>query len=150
MHRFLVVIVAFFALSACSIFTPVSTERSLVESQLTPVTSYVPNSSEDDSNLVRADVDIQFSEIRNLESDPPKFTLVLRGNLPTPCHRLDVSVQDPDDQNQIKVEAYAMGDPEKVCTQVLQPFDVSVDLGSFPSGRYTLWLNGEKVADLQK
>ena len=34
-----------------------------------------------------------------------------------------------------------------VCTQMLQPFDVSFSLGSFKDGKYTVWLNGKQVGE---
>jgi hypothetical protein len=149
MHKFLIVIVSIFVLSACSVFSPAPAGNTEVEDQVTPVTAEPSFPSEDNPNLVKTGVNIESAEILDLESYPLQFKLRLQGNLPSPCHRLDVSVQDPDTQHQIKVEVTAAVDSNKVCAQVIQPFDVTVDLGSYPSGRYTLWLNGEKVGDLQ-
>jgi hypothetical protein len=33
------------------------------------------------------------------------------------------------------------------CIQVLEPFQEQIDLGTFPSGHYSVWLNGEWVGE---
>ena len=38
---------------------------------------------------------------------------------------------------------------QEICMQVIEPFDVNIPLGSFPAGKYTLWVNGEIVAEFQ-
>jgi hypothetical protein len=70
------------------------------------------------------------------------------GSLPTPCHQLRVVIDEPDDQNQIQVQIYSLVDPNTVCIQVLETFDATIPLGSYASGSYTLFVNGEKVGDI--
>lgn len=101
-----------------------------------------------DEQLDRGAVFIDSSEILTLESFPPQFMLHLEGSLPTPCHQPRVEVSEPDKDNQIRVEAYSVVDPERVCIQVLEPLDLNVPLGSFPEGDYTVWVNGEQVGEL--
>jgi hypothetical protein len=43
---------------------------------------------------------------------------------------------------------YSVSAPDTVCIQMLEPFSVNFPMGSFPSGHYTLWVNGEQVAEL--
>ena len=38
---------------------------------------------------------------------------------------------------------------DSVCTQVLEPFEASVSLGTYTGGNYSVWVNGEKVGDIQ-
>ena len=47
----------------------------------------------------------------------------------------------PDDENKIIVDAYSVVDPNMACIQVLEPFQGSIDLGTFPTGHYTVWIN---------
>lgn len=102
-----------------------------------------------DSNLVSGNVYIDRADLLTLESYPLQFTLSVSGNLPDPCHRLRVTVSAPDSENRIDVQVYSLTNPETMCVQVLEPFDVNIPLGSFPAGEYELYLNGEKVAEFQ-
>lgn len=110
-----------------------------------PEHGYIPE--EGDGNLSKGNIFIDSAEILILESYPVQIVLSLQGNLPTPCHQLRVDAQAPDEQNRIYVEAYSVSDPNAICIQVLKPFDASTPLGSFPSGHYTVWVNGEKVGE---
>lgn len=108
---------------------------------------YAPQPS--DASLVRGNVYLETKELLILESFPLQFTLHLTGNLPTPCHSLRAAVNPPDSENKVVVDAYSMASPDKICAQVLVPFDVTIPLGSFPPGKYTLWVNGEMIAEFQ-
>ncbi|HLF74717.1 MAG TPA: hypothetical protein VI524_10245 [Anaerolineales bacterium] len=101
----------------------------------------------DDANLSRGTVFIHESGLLIRESFPPQIALALSGELPTPCHELRVVVQKPDGENKIDVEAYSVVDPEQVCIQVLQSFAENIELGTFPGGHYTVWVNGEMVGE---
>ena len=92
-------------------------------------------------------VDAEASELLTLESYPLQFILVLRGELPTPCHQLRLMVNAPDKENNIHIEAYSVVDPDMACIQVLKEFETAVSLGSVPAGHYTIIVNGEIVAE---
>lgn len=100
-----------------------------------------------DEALLRGNVYLDSVDLLILESFPVQIMLVLRGNVPDPCHQLRLVVGQPDEQNRIEVEAYSLGDPTKICIQVLAPFEVNLNLGSFPAGTYTVWVNGEQVGE---
>lgn len=87
------------------------------------------------------------SEILMLESFPIQVELHLQGDLPTPCHRLEWEVSEPDAQNRIQVKAFSTLDAEVDCIQVLEPFEARIPLGSFTEGLYSVWLNGERIGD---
>lgn len=90
---------------------------------------------------------LQDSGILLQESFPVQVILVLSGDLPTPCHQLRVKASPPDSENRIQVEAYTVVDPEMICTQVIKPFETQVALGSFKSGKYTVYVNGEYLGE---
>jgi hypothetical protein len=46
------------------------------------------------------------------------------------------------------VEVYGLVDPGVMCTEVLQPFDVTIPLGSFPTGHYSIFINGSQVGEI--
>lgn len=101
----------------------------------------------DEASMSRGEVSITFQELLVKESYPLQVALLIKGTLPTPCHRLRVEVSKPDIQNFIAVEAYSLVDPDQNCIQVLEPFDENIPLGSYPDGSYTVTLNGEEVGE---
>lgn len=100
-----------------------------------------------DNALQRENAYFDSAELLIMESYPPQFMLVLQGSLPTPCNQLRVNVSPPDTDNKIVVDVYSLRDPSLMCMEVIQPFSENVPLGSFPAGKYTVWVNGEKVAE---
>lgn len=108
---------------------------------------YAPQPS--DINLIQGKAFVSTKELLTLESFPLQFVLHLTGDLPTPCQQLRVAVSAPDTTNRINVDVYSVSEPDKICSQVIEPFDVSVPLGSFSPGTYTLWVNSEMLAEFQ-
>jgi hypothetical protein len=82
-----------------------------------------------------------------MESFPIQVAMILRGSLPTPCHNLRVAITSPDTDNNVNLVAYSVADPNEICAQVLQSFDASIPLGSFPPAHYTVSVNGERVGE---
>jgi hypothetical protein len=130
------------ALLACSptTNTPAPTEPPTVISG-----DYVPQPG--DSALTRGPIFLDSTDLLTMESFPLQFSLNIKGSLPTPCHQLRISSNQPDSQNQIHMDVYSVVDPNAVCAQVLEPFEVNVPLGSFPSGHYILFVNGTQVTE---
>ena len=95
----------------------------------------------EDDNLTRGEAFIHETSLVIRESFPPQISVMLRGDLPTPCNALRIILNPPDEENKIVVEVYSVADPDRICTQVLQPFEESLDLGTYPSGHYTVWVN---------
>lgn len=102
-----------------------------------------------DDKLQRGNVYLDSREILTQESNPPQFVLELKGNLPTPCHKLRVKVNPPDASGQIQVEVYSLVNPAEICIQVLEPFQVSVPLNDLSSGTYQVLVNQELVGELK-
>jgi hypothetical protein len=100
-----------------------------------------------DSSLNRGEVFLDEKGLLIRESYPPQISLFLSGNLPTPCNELRVQMGEPDEKNNIQVEAYSVVDPNMMCTQVLKPFRASFDLGTFPGGHYSVYVNGELAGE---
>jgi len=107
---------------------------------------YAPRAG--DEKLMWGNVYIDSAQLLSLESYPLQFVLALAGSLPTPCNELRAVVNPPDEHNRIQVEVYSLVDPDQICIQMLKPFSVSISLGSFPTGHYTLWVNGEQAGEL--
>lgn len=100
-----------------------------------------------DAALTRGTVFINEASLIIRESFPPQISVMLSGDLPTPCNQLRAEIHPPDTENKIVVDVYSVVDPNQVCVQVLEPFEASIDLGTFPTGRYTVWVNGEMAGE---
>jgi hypothetical protein len=140
----------FFILSACSLAmsgsamnTPTATTPHL--DNPIPIPILTPVSA--DSNLLRDNVYLDSKELLKTEGSPLQFTLLLKGNLPTPCNQLRVSAEQPDADKQIFVDVYSVTKPGEACAQTLQPFEESFPLGSFPAGHYSIWINGQLLTE---
>lgn len=102
-----------------------------------------------DKNLVRGEVFLDKIEIVALESDIPRFVLRISGALPTPCHNIRVIVSEADDNNNIQVEVYSLSDPNEICIQVLEPFEIIVPLGVYTSGEYQVVVNEKGIGEIK-
>ena len=100
-----------------------------------------------DENLTRGNVFVEEYGLMIRESFPPQISLAFSGNLPTPCHELRAVVSEPDEENKIITDVYSVVDPDMICTQVLKPFQANLDLGTFLTGHYTVWINGEMAGE---
>ena len=100
-----------------------------------------------DDKLTRGNIYLQEAGLVIRESFPPQISLSLRGDLPTPCNQLRVAVSAPDSENKIAVDVYSLSDPNQVCVTVLEPFEESIDLGTFPTGHYSVWVNGDLAGE---
>ena len=100
-----------------------------------------------DGNLTRGNVFITEASLVIRESFPPQVSVSIKGELPTPCHQLRAEINEPDTDNKIVVDVYSVVNPDLVCIQVVEPFDKSIDLGTYPGGHYTVWVNGEMIGE---
>ena len=101
----------------------------------------------DDSKLTRGNVFLSESSLVIRESYPPQISLALRGELPTPCHQLRVQVSAPNEDNRLLLDVYSVVDADLACIQVLEPFEEFIDMGTFASGHYSVWINGEMIGE---
>ncbi len=152
---FFTMIIVSVILVACTpvvINTPTTTDDPTMNNPVSSDDSTPPPSgdflpSPADSKLRRDTANLESTELLTLESYPLQFTLVLNGNLPTPCNHLRIAASPPNAQNKIEVDVYSVIDPNTMCTEVIQPFEVNFPLGSFPTGHYTLWINGQQITE---
>lgn len=147
MKHLLIPLLALALLAACAP-TPTQSPDTPVDSDTPPnglPPIYAPRPGDD--QLLRGEVYLDSADLLTMESYPLQFALVLKGNLPTPCHEIRVVYNEPDADNKINLEVYSVADPDAVCAQMLRPFEQNVSLGSFPSGHYTVWVNGEQVTE---
>jgi hypothetical protein len=101
----------------------------------------------DDKDLTRGNVYLNEASLVIRESSPPRVSLMIKGDLPTPCNQLRAAIGAPNAENKIEVDLYSVSNPNKACAQVLKPFEESIDLGNLPTGHYTVWVNGEVAGE---
>jgi len=152
-----VLIVLFFMFNACAPATSEpNTDEPVTNESVIPIETATPQVDKPtptptptlvNSNLPHGNVYLDSAELLTQESFPLQFTLLLKGNLPTPCDQLRADVSRPDSENKISVNVYSIAKSDEICAQVLQPFEENFPLGSFPTGHYTLWVNGHLVAE---
>lgn len=99
----------------------------------------------DDSNLKASKAFIDTTEIFIMESFPIQIGFSLSGNLPSPCHQLRIIIESPDKNKEIHINVYSVVQKDQICAQVLEPFQVRLNLGSFPTGHYSIFINQEKI-----
>ncbi len=95
----------------------------------------------DDLERVRGPVYDLKARLMEQESFPPQYLLTLEGALPTPCHQVRALVQGPQDGS-LWVQVYSVSDRDTPCLQMLQPFRVSLPLGTLQRGTRVL-VNGK-------
>lgn len=104
---------------------------------------YAPRTGDD--FLQRGTVFIDFTALIKLKGNPVQIDLNLKGSLPDPCHQIRIGTTPPDANLNIAIEVYSVTDGAQVCAQVLKPFDVDINLGTFPPGHYTVTVNGKQI-----
>jgi len=113
-----------------------STSTSTVSASITPQPG--------DDKLIRDVVFMNFAKSRLLVSAtrPVQVQAVLTGNLPDACHVLRVAIGPTSTTRSINISVYSLFKAGSACAAVLQPFSVTVPLGSFSSGTYSVFVNG--------
>jgi hypothetical protein len=72
---------------------------------------------------------------------PVRAELHLLGSMPGVCNELRIKVNPPNEQYQISIEVYSVADLKLNCENVFQQFKVSLLLGEYSPGQYTVWVN---------
>ncbi|MBL8080277.1 MAG: hypothetical protein JNM55_20070 [Anaerolineales bacterium] len=135
-----IMILTILLIAACG---PQATETPVFQGE----NPYAPRPGDED--MQRDQVIIDSSSMSLAKSMPPQILLQFAYFPPTTCHELRVEVSGPDAQNQINVTAYSVVKKDQVCIlmALVTPLDASLNLGSFPSGHYSLSLNGAVVGE---
>lgn len=102
-----------------------------------------------DATMMHRDIDMVSASVLKAESLPPQISISFAYRLPTPCYHLRVSISQPSSQNRVQLEIYGVAPKNKPCNlmTLLTPLETSISLGSFPSGHYTIWINGKQVGE---
>lgn len=149
MRKWYPFILILFVLSSCSgsPLTPAPTEG--IEPTLTPTTppvvSYFPRPQ--DASLTRGEVYPDSADLLISGSTPAPVNVVIKGSLPNPCYQLRVLFEPPDADNQVRLQLYSVVDLSLICAQVIQDFELTIPLGTFPAGHYSVWINAINIGE---
>jgi len=78
---------------------------------------------------------------------PVQINFHILGSMPTTCSQLRIKVNPPNETGQLFIEVYSLTDLNSKCNNVFQQFDVTILLGVYSPGRYTIWVNDNYVGD---
>ena len=108
---------------------------------------YAPQAA--DSDLMVGDITVDSSSVYLSKSQPPQLMVNFAYFQPTPCYQLRVEISAPDLENHIALKAYAVAEKDKACTlmALATPLQASLNLGSFPSGHYFVFLNDNQIGE---
>lgn len=112
-----------------------------------PPSGYEPQPG--DAKLTRDQVylDLESSSVVVRESFPPQVSMILAGTLSDPCHQLRVVVSPPNAQKEINLDVYSLFDPTMMCIMVIKPFSVTIALGTYSGGHFTVFVNGQLIGE---
>jgi hypothetical protein len=79
---------------------------------------------------------------------PIRAELHLLGSMPSVCSELRIKINPPDQQYQVMVEVYSVSSLKLNCENVFQQFKVSILLGEYSPGQYTIWVNDNLAGTL--
>ncbi|MEY4353114.1 MAG: hypothetical protein RLZZ609_1355 [Cyanobacteriota bacterium] len=89
-----------------------------------------PNSHEDAAGELRSWIEIKGVELVG-PSKQAGQVLIIKGSLPTPCHRLAVEIPPTASADgALRLQAWSISQPSQICAQVVQPFSAQIPLGS--------------------
>jgi len=114
------------------------------------VADYAPQPG--DKTLTRGEVslDMTATELVMMGAQQKEPTAVLSGNLPDPCHQLRIVLSPADSQNKINLQVYSVFDQKMMCIMVIKTFQVSVPLGNYPPGHYSVYVNDQLLGEFDQ
>ena len=112
-----------------------------------PASGYEPQPGDEKLKRDQVLLDLEYSSLEVRESLPPQVSVSLSGSLSDPCHQLRVVVAQPDAQRQINLDVYSVYDPDMMCIMVIKAFEVTIPLGTYTGGHFTVFVNGQLIGD---
>jgi inhibitor of cysteine peptidase len=145
----LIVIVLVLLLSACGAVQLVTPNPNTPYDSIQPANPSKPTGEPAAGELIEGKVYINQVDLMVMESFPLQIAVVVAGDLPTPCHNLEIEVSEPNALNEIHVWVYSVFPADVICVQVLESFEanISIPMAGAADGEYSVYVNGEKVGE---
>jgi hypothetical protein len=103
----------------------------------------VPNPRPPIDGNIDGEVSIDSTDLLIMESFPIQVSLQVEGEKPTPCHEIFWIAEDTGET--IEIDMISQVASDQSCAQVIEPFMISVPLGSWADESRTVVLNGVEV-----
>ena len=102
-----------------------------------------------DVNLKRDEIVLTASNLsERYDLTPLRAELHILGSMPSVCSQLRIKVNSPNNEYKINIEVYGVSDLKLKCENVFQQFDITILLGAYSLGQYTVWVNGNLAGTL--
>ncbi len=141
-------IIAFLFLGAC-IPAPTAepTAKAFAPYRITPEeNAYAPRTGDLGMQIAGVTItSVNLSE--RFDFTPPRALLGVIGYMPSVCNELRIEVNLPDEDYRVFVEIYSLINPDIECENVFQQFEAGVLFGMYSAGRYSVWINDDRVGD---
>jgi hypothetical protein len=139
------IILLTFAMVGCALIP----DRPLTPTPTPPIppSGYEPQPGDDKLKRDQVFLDAEGSRLIYSGEPPLRVSLTLSGNLSDPCHQLRVVVTPASANREIKLDVYSLFDPNKACITVLQPVNVTIPLGVYNAGHYSVYVNDDFVGE---
>jgi hypothetical protein len=108
---------------------------------------YGPQPGDDRLTRAEAMVNLENSRLFTSDTQPRLASAILQGILPTHCHQLRIMMTRIDSENTINLDVYSLYDPQTICNDLVQSFQITFPLGSFNNGHYRLYVNGQLLGE---
>lgn len=135
----LIFLAATLLLAACSGNIPSQEEATKPATADTPVgnTPNLPEPSTDRGPVYEDSLEVLPGKTAD------ELIIHLSGNLPSACSQLTFTANLAEGSNKIEVVAFSSEPADKMCAQMLTPFDEQVSVPGLTEGRYDITFNGE-------
>ena len=134
------------SLVGCSLIPP-GTQPTPTPIPSIPPSGYEPQPGDDKLKRDQVFLEVGNSRVVVRESLPAQVSLILNGSLSDPCHQLRVVVTPAIINNAINLDVYSVFNPKLACITVIKPFSATIPLGSYASGHYSVYVNGQLVRE---
>jgi hypothetical protein len=92
-------------------------------------------------------VDWDYSEIVVMESYPMQVDIIVRGDVPSPCHDIQWEIAEPNEDNEIHIDVWSFVSSDATCAALLDSFEEKFRVGEFKEYGYSIWVNGMQVGE---
>lgn len=117
--------------------TPTTGAPFVIKQEENPYTPRIEDVSLKQDGVVLTSVSLS----ERYDMTPIRAELHILGSMPSVCSEPRIKVNPPNDQYQIIIEVYSVADLKLKCENVFQQFEISILLGQYSPGQYTVWVN---------
>ncbi|GAB4539117.1 MAG: hypothetical protein Fur002_03630 [Anaerolineales bacterium] len=137
-----------FAISACAAPSAPTPSVTPAAPQLLAPADNPYAAQPDDAKRLRAETMLTSAQLsERIDLDPPRVQVNLLGVMTDACQQLRIQPHLPDGEYRIFIEIYSVSEPSAKCENVFRQFEVNILLGVYSPGRYTLWVNNQRIGD---